>query len=328
MHLQPCRKLGPPRPGAARLAIASTLLIVLLPLMAGEPVVQAGGAGGRSFSWIGGAQAAEPQSLASGDAIVIQASDGNYYYAVVDRLYREHGVDMVAFSWQTGDRYGRGYMPRSGRVGKGGQKLFSVADARRRNLGIANDLASTQRQPPASGGSPGGAAAASSAPNPLATPASGPFDAAERNEMLASHNRWRREVGVGPLDWSKRLATSAQDWARHIRSTRNCRIDAGAHSQRPDIGENLAYYSPLRSSSGSVREQSVSATRVANDWGREQRDYNPASNSCSGVCGHYTQMVWAATSQVGCGRAVCADQSQVWVCQYSPPGNYVGQKPY
>jgi len=41
------------------------------------------------------------------------------------------------------------------------------------------------------------------------------------------------------------------------------------------------------------------------------------------VFGHYTQMVWKNTKEVGCGFA-----GSSLVCRYSPPGNYFGQKPY
>ena len=63
-----------------------------------------------------------------------------------------------------------------------------------------------------------------------------------------------------------------------------------------------------------------------------------SSNSCSGVCGHYTQIVWRSTTEVGCGLRVCTTGSPfdshpgaTWtmvVCDYRPPGNFRGQRPY
>jgi pathogenesis-related protein 1 len=52
--------------------------------------------------------------------------------------------------------------------------------------------------------------------------------------------------------------------------------------------------------------------------------------------GHYTQMVWKNTKEVGCATATVSGKSSsglsgvvvYLVCRYSPPGNIVGQKPY
>jgi hypothetical protein len=36
--------------------------------------------------------------------------------------------------------------------------------------------------------------------------------------------------------------------------------------------------------------------------------------------GHFTQVVWRATTHVGCGTASCTGLV-LWVCNYDPPGN-------
>ena len=67
----------------------------------------------------------------------------------------------------------------------------------------------------------------------------------------------------------------------------------------------------------------------------EQSLYNYAANTCSGACGHYTQMVWRTTTTVGCGFRNCTTGSPftgfpnwtVVVCNYNPAGNN-GQRPY
>src|SRR5712691_6171246 len=59
----------------------------------------------------------------------------------------------------------------------------------------------------------------------------------------------------------------------------------------------------------------------------EARNYDYASNRCHGVCGYYTQIVWRDTREVGCGVARGPGR-EVWVCDYSPPGNWVGRRPY
>ncbi|CAG0911739.1 unnamed protein product, partial [Cyprideis torosa] len=82
-------------------------------------------------------------------------------------------------------------------------------------------------------------------------------------------------------------------------------------------GENLFWASPLSWSDGRVEPQQISAAEVANEWAIEAQHYDYGSNSCrpGEQCGHYTQMVWRDTRQVGCAMTLCPDQGQIWVSQ-------------
>ncbi|MBD2580362.1 hypothetical protein H6G50_22125 [Oscillatoria sp. FACHB-1406] len=134
------------------------------------------------------------------------------------------------------------------------------------------------------------------------------------DQMVSAHNQWRAKVKVPPLRWSPELAAYAQEWANKL-------LAEDKFEHRPDgrYGENLA------SASG----QQLSPARVVDMWGNEVRDYNYARNSCAPgkMCGHYTQVVWRKTTEVGCGIARDSNR-EIWVCNYNPPGNFVGQKPY
>jgi pathogenesis-related protein 1 len=72
-------------------------------------------------------------------------------------------------------------------------------------------------------------------------------------------------------------------------------------------------------------------------WVAESKDYDHSHNRCAKgkVCGHYTQVVWRHTRRVGCAVASCTGGSPFrandWtlvVCNYDPPGNVVGERPY
>ncbi|MBI1209074.1 MAG: SCP-like extracellular [Azospirillum sp.] len=133
--------------------------------------------------------------------------------------------------------------------------------------------------------------------------------------IVEAHNHWRAEVGVPTLAWSRPLAELARNWAGQLQAE-GCRMH-----HRPDnrYGENLAWAQGKR----------LSAAEVVGLWAGERKDYDHARNRCtpSAVCGHYTQLVWAKTRAVGCAVATCGD-SEIWVCNYDPPGNYLGQRPY
>jgi hypothetical protein len=82
--------------------------------------------------------------------------------------------------------------------------------------------------------------------------------------------------------------------------------------------------------------KSAAPQEVVDSWVSEVADYDYAANSCSGVCGHYTQVVWRSSVRLGCGVAKCSKNSpfsgfndwQLWVCNYDPPGNFIGSRPY
>ena len=130
--------------------------------------------------------------------------------------------------------------------------------------------------------------------------------------MLDAHNAVRASVGVPPLVWSPGLAAVAQNWANNLIATHRF-----AHSAADRYGENLY----------AISGAWASPAQVVGAWAAEARGYDIRSNGCMGVCGHYTQIVWQTTRAVGCADAADAYR-EVWVCEYDPPGNVVGYRPY
>ena len=139
-------------------------------------------------------------------------------------------------------------------------------------------------------------------------------------EIIRAHNWWRERVGRTPLRWAEDLAARAQTRSGYL-ATHGCVIE---HGPLPwDIGENLFYVGPWESAGGGNELRAVPATYIVDGWGRESADYSAASDTCAvnRQCGHYTQIVWATTTEVGCGMSVCPTLGQVWVCNYRPAGN-------
>lgn len=141
--------------------------------------------------------------------------------------------------------------------------------------------------------------------------------------MLAAHNRWRAEVGVPDISWSESLAETAKSWADHLSSSGCAMYHSGY-----DYGENIYKATALIWSNGRRQMQKRTPQQIIDGWASERKDYYYVDNACYGVCGHYTQIVWRDTTEVGCAVSVCPDKSQIWVCSYAPTGNVEGQRPY
>ncbi|MEO5330741.1 MAG: CAP domain-containing protein [Magnetococcus sp. YQC-5] len=159
-------------------------------------------------------------------------------------------------------------------------------------------------------------------------------------ELLDNHNQARNQVGVTQnLVWSPELALYAQEWAFYLAS-HGCEMQ---HRQtlgqdKRLVGENIFWGSALTKTykKGAVIEriernpQQIPPATVVDSWVSEKQDYDLTTNRCAAgkPCGHYTQVVWNSTRTVGCAAVLCPDDGQIWVCNYEPPGNYRGKRPY
>jgi len=144
---------------------------------------------------------------------------------------------------------------------------------------------------------------------------------AQASEVLAFHNKIRKGVGVPPLVWSVELAKYAQAWADHLAAS-SCTPE-----HRPFAGEWKQLYGE---SIFMANDSSYTAMDASKDWYSEAKDYKGGAFSRSSflLSGHYTQMVWRATSKVGFGYATCKNGELLVVANYDPKGNLLGQTPY
>ena len=134
-------------------------------------------------------------------------------------------------------------------------------------------------------------------------------------EALRAHNQVRAQDKQQPLVWSKDLEQISQQWANKLASS--CKMYH--HQGKLPFGENLFYKSRRASASEAIRA-----------WANEKKFYNYQQNRCQAgkQCGHYTQIVWKGTTDVGCGFKSCSNGAQIWVCSYFPAGNVVGARPF
>lgn len=143
--------------------------------------------------------------------------------------------------------------------------------------------------------------------------------------MVIDHNRIRVTASpspspaLEPVTWDDTLAAEAQAYAEQ------CNFEHD-RNRGPNTGENLSVNAPPGWQTG---------TDVVEGWAEEAEDYDYGSGTCSGVCGHYTQIVWRESVTIGCGVATCDGVSgftsglgELWVCRYRPAGNVGSRRPY
>jgi uncharacterized protein YkwD len=125
-------------------------------------------------------------------------------------------------------------------------------------------------------------------------------------EMLALHNAKRRAHCAPDLTWSSELAAAAQAWADR------CELAHAPRAVNPNQGENLAR------GAGSLG----TAAFLFGGWYDEVRQYNFGAPGHQKGTGHFTQIIWRGTRQVGCAVANCNGRN-LWACRYAPAGNIV-----
>ncbi|MGV3555322.1 MAG: CAP domain-containing protein [Croceibacterium sp.] len=136
-------------------------------------------------------------------------------------------------------------------------------------------------------------------------------------QLLARHNMERDRKGVQRLAWSRKLAQEAQGWADRLAIENTMRH--ADHATRGGAGENL-----WMGSAGHF-----GAEQMIDGFLAERQQYRPGAFpdvSRTGRwedVGHYTQIIWPGTQEVGCAVARNANNDFL-VCRYWPAGNTVG----
>ena len=174
---------------------------------------------------------------------------------------------------------------------------------------------------------------------------------AEKDAFLKAHNDARKEVGVEPLTWSNDIARHSLDWIRmnhqsYLDAARARKLPLLKHRPKADeklrqkYGENLACWNGPES-------VETDARKAVSVWLREKAAFDKLNIQKSYVVGdeagktddkgesirvgHYTQIVWKDTTQIGAAMfyvELDGKRTVVVVCNYAPPGNLLGHSPY
>ena len=150
--------------------------------------------------------------------------------------------------------------------------------------------------------------------------------------ILAAHNAMRAEHGAAPMTWSPDIARTAQAWVDSLKP-QGCQMQhSNASDPRfryPGAGENM-YVGTQKPNPGQD---------AADSWYWCEIDkYDAAQPGFSPASGHYTQVIWKGSTQLGCAVARCSPSEQtifpgmglgvdLVACQYGPAGNMMGTFP-
>jgi len=180
-------------------------------------------------------------------------------------------------------------------------------------------------------------------------PSSGGLTQSQKDAIVKKHNALRAGLGASDMTkmtWDDTLANAAQQYVSgvsllaqqtNVSSQKSQKCPRG-HSQNraKSVGENMAW---KWSSSFQLADiVNTDFTPSVQSWYDEIKDAGPYKTGgrfdgfgkCSGVCGHYTQVVWAAANKIGCGAAYCPHSTGMGgyelVCQYGTTvsGGYGG----
>ena len=127
------------------------------------------------------------------------------------------------------------------------------------------------------------------------------------SETLCSHNGYRDRHQAPPLIYNASMAAAAKAY------TTQCIFE---HPPLPNQGSNLA------AGFGNPYDAIDAFYNEINDPGYDFDNPSPKEGTL-----HFTQMVWVASTQIGCGASLCDGQNDVpgWyvICYYYPEGNVV-----
>lgn len=158
------------------------------------------------------------------------------------------------------------------------------------------------------------------------------LNAAQAEESIKAHNLFRsREPATNMLKvkWNDEMASVAQAWADKCLWEHGMLYDCAGNR----IGQNLF----VEASAGGYPTMNLTYSIEA--WNNERNDFNWDTQKCTPgkLCGHWTQLAGAKSNEVGCAYNLCPTMTvagSVWknalyiVCDYTPPGNVIGEPIY
>lgn len=135
-----------------------------------------------------------------------------------------------------------------------------------------------------------------------------------QQECLDSHNKCRAKHGVKPLRLNQEICEYSQKWAEKLASS-----ELLEHSGSHQYGENLYYCW------NSDPKVVMKGNEPVESWYSEVKTHKYGGKPRTNETGHFTQVVWKDTKELGVGVAKSKSGKVFVVTNYSPPGNFIGK---
>ena len=132
------------------------------------------------------------------------------------------------------------------------------------------------------------------------------------NSALKAHNEYRKLHNAEPLNLSVKLTKIAQDYAEKLATNNEFKHSENEINGYP-LGENLYMY----------LGNEISGKLMTDDWYNEISNYNFNKNEYQKGTGHFTQIIWKGTKNVGFGYSINMEGAFVAVANYFPAGNLI-----
>lgn len=132
------------------------------------------------------------------------------------------------------------------------------------------------------------------------------------SEALQAHNKYRKLHGIEPLSINIDLCDYSQQFANFLASNNvfehsNCLWDGKL------VGENIAM----------CTGQDISGQLLTDMWYNEIKDYDFDFPGFTGGTGHFTQVIWKDSKDLGIGIACSSEGTYYVVANYYPAGNNI-----
>lgn len=135
-----------------------------------------------------------------------------------------------------------------------------------------------------------------------------------RDAIIKSHNDYRsKHEGTPAVVWCEDLAQQAQAWADHIAQLGT--MKHAAAKDRKGQGENIAC----------CKGKPMNGEAATKQWYNEIKDFDFENKVFHHKTGHFTQVIWKGSMEIGAGTSSTEKGWNFCVARYAPAGNMKGK---